>query len=60
MDSKVKFNNNSQVSFNKNTARRYGGANITSVLIVEENASLDYTNNEAGLAGNSIYFSVSK
>ena len=73
LDSKVKFNNDSQVSFNKNTARRYGGAiyyditqpssacrNITSVLIVEENASLDFINNVAGLAGNSIYFSVSR
>ena len=74
MDSKVQFNNNSQVSFNKNTARRYGGAiyyditqssgacrNPTSVLVVEENIkSLHFTNNEAGVAGNSIYFHISK
>ena len=73
LDSKVQFNNNSLVSFTKNVARRYGGAiyyditqsssacrNNTSVLVVEENASLDFINNEAGLAGNSIYFSVSQ
>ena len=73
LDSKVRFKNNSIVSFNRNTARRYGGAiyyditqsssacrNTTSVLVVEENASLDFINNVAGLAGNSVYFSVSQ
>ena len=73
LDSNVQFNNNSIVCFNKNIARRYGGAiyyditqsssacrNTTSVLVVEENASLDFINNVAGLAGNSIYFSVSQ
>ena len=73
LDSKVQFNNNSIVSFNENNVRRYGGAiyyditqsssacrNTTSVLVVEENASLNFTSNVAGLAGNSIYFSISK
>ena len=73
LDSKVNFTQHSQVSFNKNIARRYGGAiyyditqsssacrNITSVLAVEENASVGFTNNVAGLAGNSVYFSVSQ
>ena len=73
LDSKVSFTQHSQVSFNKNVVRRYGGAiyydvtqsssacrNSTSVLVVEENASVGFTNNVAGLAGNSVYFSVSK
>ena len=73
LDSKVNFTQHSQVSFNKNIARRYGGAiyydvtqsssacrNSTSVLVVEENASVGFINNVAGLAGNSVYFSVSQ
>ena len=73
-NSKIRFNNNSVVSFYRNVARRYGGAiyyditqdsdvcnKNTTVFLVEENiTSLEFKNNIAGFAGNSIYFSISQ
>ena len=68
----IHFDENSNVTFSNNFARKYGGAifydasqfirtcNTTYMpLQVEDNSMVSFSNNAAGIAGNSVYFSIS-
>ena len=69
--SSIKFDKGSNVTFTDNFARRYGGGifydmsqfsstceNDHMSIQVEENSTVQFNNNAAGIAGNSIYVSI--
>ena len=70
-ESSIKFDKGSNVRFTSNFARRYGGVIFCDIsqfsstcendhmpIQVKENSTVQFSNNAAGIAGNSIYVSI--
>ena len=67
----IKFDEGSNLTFKENIARRYGGAIFYDIsqfsstcenehmpILVKDNSTVNFNNNVAGIAGNSIYVSI--